>query len=50
MQASGTLTTSLPMTLTGNGGNANVDTARFPVTLSGVLSGIGGSNGAAPAR
>ncbi len=42
--ATGTLSTSLPMTLTGNGGNANIDTAGYAVTLSGVLSGTGGLN------
>jgi hypothetical protein len=44
LQASGDFTTSLPMTLTGNGGNANVDTAGYAVTLSGILSGTGGLN------
>ncbi len=44
LQASGTFTSSLPMTLTGNGGNANVDTAGCAVTLSRVLSGTGGLN------
>ena len=32
------------MTLTGDGGNANVDSAGNAVTLSGVLSGVGGLN------
>ena len=44
LRASGTLTTSLPMTLTGIGGNANVDTAGHAVMLSGQLSGPGGLN------
>jgi autotransporter-associated beta strand protein len=35
---------SLPMTLTGDGGNANIDTAGNMVTLSSVLSGPGGLN------
>jgi T5SS/PEP-CTERM-associated repeat protein/autotransporter-associated beta strand protein len=33
---------SLPMTLTGTGGNATVDTQAYPVSLSGFLSGPGG--------
>lgn len=44
LTASGTLSTSLPMTLTGMGGNANVDTNGYAVTLSGMLSGEGGLN------
>ena len=32
------------MTLTGIGGDANIDTAGYAVTLSGVLSGTGGLN------
>jgi Passenger-associated-transport-repeat len=44
LQASDNFTTSMPMTLTGATGNANVDTAGYSVTLSGVLSGIGGLN------
>ena len=42
LQASGSFSTSLPMTLTGSGGNATVDTAGYSVTLSGSLSGLGG--------
>ena len=42
LQASGSFTTTLPMTLTGSGGNATVDTAGYTVTLSGSLSGPGG--------
>ncbi len=42
LQASGPLTTTLPMTLTGSGGNATVDTAGYTVTFSGSLSGPGG--------
>jgi autotransporter-associated beta strand protein len=44
LQASGNLSISLPMTLTGINGNANIDTAGYAVTLSGVLSGDGGLN------
>jgi fibronectin-binding autotransporter adhesin len=44
LQASGTLSSSLPMTLTGIGGSANVNTNGYPVTLSGILSGPGGLN------
>jgi T5SS/PEP-CTERM-associated repeat protein len=36
--------TSLPMTLTGTGGNANLSCTTYPATLSGVLSGVGGLN------
>ena len=42
LQASGPLTTTLPMTLTGSGGNATIDTAGYIVTLSGSLSGPSG--------
>ena len=42
LQASGSFTSTLPMTLTGSGGNATVDTAGYAVTLSGSLSGTGG--------
>jgi T5SS/PEP-CTERM-associated repeat protein/autotransporter-associated beta strand protein len=42
LQASGTMNCSLPMTLTGTGGNANVDANGYAVALSGVLSGVGG--------
>lgn len=44
LQASGSFTTAIPMTLTGNNGNANVDTASYAVNLSGALIGIGGLN------
>jgi fibronectin-binding autotransporter adhesin len=44
LRASSYLTTSLPMTLTGTGGNANIDTAGYVVTLQGSLSGTGGLN------
>ena len=44
LQASGDFTTTLPMTLTGDGGNANIDMAGYEVTLSRVLSGTGGLN------
>ncbi len=42
LQAGDPFSTSLPMTLTGSGGNATVDTAGYTVTLSGPLSGPGG--------
>ena len=42
LQASGAFTSSLPMTLTGINGNANIDTMGYAVTLSGLLSGTGG--------
>jgi autotransporter-associated beta strand protein len=42
MKAAGTFSTTVPMTLTGIGGNASVDTAGYVVTLSGQLSGPGG--------
>ncbi len=44
LQASGDFTITLPMTLTGEGGSANIDTAGYAVTLSGALSGVGGLN------
>jgi autotransporter-associated beta strand protein len=44
LQANGSFYSSLPMALTGNGGNANIDTAGYSVELSGVLSGTGGLN------
>lgn len=44
LQANSNFSTTLPMTLTGNGGNANVDTAGYTVTYSGQLSGSGGLN------
>ena len=44
LQATGTFSTSLPMSLTGEGVNANINTAGYAVTLSGVLSGTGGLN------
>ena len=36
LQAGGSFTTTVPMTLTGSGGNATVDTAGNTVTLSGL--------------
>jgi autotransporter-associated beta strand protein len=42
LQASGPFSTALPMTLTGSGGNATVNTAGNTVTLSGSLFGPGG--------
>jgi autotransporter-associated beta strand protein len=44
LQASWTFSTSLPMTLTGDGGNANINTAGNSIILSGVLSSSGGLN------
>ena len=44
LKASSGLWTTMPMTLTGIGGNANVDTASGDITLSGILSGPGGLN------
>jgi autotransporter-associated beta strand protein len=44
LKASGIFSTSLPMTLTSDGGNANIDTAGYSAALSGVLSGTGGLN------
>ncbi|MBN2579719.1 MAG: autotransporter-associated beta strand repeat-containing protein, partial [Pirellulales bacterium] len=44
LKARTTLSTSLPMTLTGIDGDAQVDTAGYAVTLSGQLSGSGGLN------
>jgi fibronectin-binding autotransporter adhesin len=44
LQASDNFSTSLPMTLTGTGGNANIDSAAYSVTFSGKLSGVGGIN------
>jgi fibronectin-binding autotransporter adhesin len=44
IQANGRFTTTLPMTLSGNGGDANVNTAGYAVAFSGVLSGTGGLN------
>ena len=42
LQASSSFATTLPMTLTGNGGNATVNTAGCSVTFSGSLSRPGG--------
>jgi autotransporter-associated beta strand protein len=44
LKARATLSTTLAMTLTGIGGDANVDTAGCAVTFSGPLSGSGGLN------
>ena len=44
LQASSSFASELPMTLTGINGNANLDTAGNNITLSGILSGIGGLN------
>ena len=42
LQAAAAFSSSLPMTLTGTGGNATVDTQSYAVTLSGTLSSTGG--------
>ena len=42
--ASAGFSTSQAMTLTGSGGNGNINTGGYAVTLSGVLSGPGGLN------
>ncbi len=42
LQLTKATTVAIPLTLTGTGGNANVDTNGFAVTLSGTLSGVGG--------
>ncbi len=42
LRANGTLNTAVPMTLTGVGGDANVDTNGNSAELSGMLSGPGG--------
>ena len=42
LQAGGPFTTTVPLTLTGSGGNATVDTAGYTVTFSGSLAGPGG--------
>ncbi|MBU4398645.1 MAG: autotransporter-associated beta strand repeat-containing protein, partial [Planctomycetes bacterium] len=44
LKANGNLNTTLPMTLTGAGGDANVDTNGYAVTLAGWLYGSGGLN------
>jgi autotransporter-associated beta strand protein len=45
IQAGGNLLSiSFPMTLTGEGGNANIDTVGYSVSVSGILSGDGGLN------
>ena len=44
LQSAGPLTVTTPMTLTGNGGNANVDTTGGAVTFAGQLFGPGGLN------
>jgi fibronectin-binding autotransporter adhesin len=44
LHPNGSLSSAMPMTLTGTGGNANVNTAGYSVTLSGQLSGPGGLN------
>jgi autotransporter-associated beta strand protein len=44
LQASGDLSTTVPMTMTGVNGNANINTSGYAVTLAGALSGPGGLN------
>jgi fibronectin-binding autotransporter adhesin len=44
LKANSSWSATLPMNLTGTGGNANVDTAGYALTLSGQLSGLGGLN------
>jgi T5SS/PEP-CTERM-associated repeat protein/autotransporter-associated beta strand protein len=44
LKARRAFTTSLPMTLSGDDGSANVDTAGYGLTLAGELSGPGGLN------
>ena len=44
LNASAAFATSQSMTLTGSGGNANINTAGYAVTLAGPLSGPGGLN------
>ena len=45
IQALAGFSSSLPMTLTGTGGNATVDTSGYTVTLSGPLSGTSSAGG-----
>ncbi len=44
LQLTSSTTVSFPMTLTGMGGNSNVDTNGYAVTFLGTLSGVGGLN------
>jgi autotransporter-associated beta strand protein/T5SS/PEP-CTERM-associated repeat protein len=44
MQATNTFTTSVPITLTGAGGDATIDTQNYDVTISSPVSGDGGLN------
>ena len=44
LKLDGPLSSNLPMTLTGTGGNANLDSNSFAAALSGLLSGAGGLN------
>lgn len=44
LKAKTTFSTTVPVTLTGIGGNANVDTTSGNITFSGSLSGVGGLN------
>ena len=44
LKTNAAFTIGLPMTLTGTGGNANLNTNNYAVTLAGVLSGPGGLN------
>ena len=42
--ANAAFSTAQPMTLTGSGGNGNINTGGYAITLSGLLSGSGGLN------
>jgi fibronectin-binding autotransporter adhesin len=42
LQTNASFSTNMPITLTGTGGNANVDTTGHNITLAGALSGQGG--------
>ena len=44
LRANAAFSSTLPMALTGTGGNANIDTADYAVTLSGQLAGPAGLN------
>ena len=50
LEAGAAFTATLPMTLTGTGGNANIDTNGYAVTLSGACPAPAGSTNSAPAR
>jgi len=44
LKAGNSFSSNVPMTLTGTGGNAKIDTSGYTVSLSGALSGSGGLN------